>query len=54
VTVWVSDWLLFNAKWGWREQATFQWGDDDVCFVLDQHDYLDFYSASSLKQLSAW
>ena len=28
----------------------FQW--DDVYFVLDQHAYLDFYSASSLKQHS--
>jgi hypothetical protein len=24
--------------------------DDDVCFVLDQHAELDFYSPSSLKQ----
>ena len=24
--------------------------DDEVCFVLDQHDELDFSSASSLKQ----
>ena len=32
----------------------FQWDDDDeVCFVLDQHAALDFYSASSLKQQSA-
>jgi len=30
-----------------------QWNDDDVCFVLDQHSELDFYSASSLKQQSA-
>jgi hypothetical protein len=21
----------------WREQATFWWDDDGVCFVLDQH-----------------
>ena len=20
----------------WREQATYQWDDDDVCFVLDK------------------
>ena len=26
--------------------------DDVVCFVLEQHAQLDFYSASSLKQLS--
>jgi hypothetical protein len=28
------------------------WNDDEVCFVLDQHAELDFYSASSLKQQS--
>ena len=28
------------------------WDDDAVCFVLDQHTELDFYSASSLKQQS--
>ena len=54
---------MFNAKW-----AIFQlyYGknklifnemnhddDDEVCFVLDQHAELDFYSASSLKQQSA-
>jgi hypothetical protein len=38
----------------WREQVNFQWDDDEVHFVLDQHIYLDFYSASSLKQQSAW
>jgi hypothetical protein len=37
----------------WREQINFQWDDDEVRFVLDQHAELDFYSASSLKQLSA-
>ena len=21
----------------WREQVNFQWDDDDVCFVRDQH-----------------
>jgi hypothetical protein len=31
----------------------FQWDDDEVRFVLDQHAELDFYSASSLKQQSA-
>jgi len=43
----VSDCLLFNAKF-----AIFQLYhgenklDGDVRFVLDQHAYLDFYSAS--------
>jgi hypothetical protein len=32
----------------------FWWDDDDdVRFVVDQHDELDFYKASSLKQQSA-
>ena len=33
-------------------QVNFQWADDEVCFVLDQHVELDFYSTSSLKQQS--
>jgi len=31
--------------------VSFQWDDDEVGFVLDQHAELDFYSSSSLKQL---
>jgi hypothetical protein len=45
----VSEWLLFNVKWeifspaiSWWEKITFQWDDDDVHFVLDQHAYLDY------------
>ena len=34
-----------------EREKTFQW--DDVRFVLDQHVWLDFYSASSLKLQSA-
>jgi hypothetical protein len=37
----------------WREKVNFQWHDDEVRFVLDQHAELNFYSASSLKQQSA-
>jgi hypothetical protein len=45
----VSTWLLFNAN-----EANFQWDDDEVCFVLDQHTVkLDFYSAIAQKQQSA-
>jgi hypothetical protein len=33
----------------WREQVNFQWDDDEVRSVLDQHAEFDFYSASSLK-----
>ena len=36
----------------WRKQVNFQWDDDEVRFVLDQHGELDLYSASSLKQQS--
>jgi hypothetical protein len=35
------------------EQVNFQWDDDEVHFVLDQHALLDFHSDSSLKQQSA-
>jgi hypothetical protein len=34
------------------EQVTFRWDDDVMCFVIDQHTELDFYSANSLKQPS--
>jgi hypothetical protein len=36
-----------------RTKLHFQWDDDVVRFVLDQHAELDFYSAYSLKQQSA-
>ena len=55
----MSEWLILNANSAiflaisWREQVNFQWDDDEVLFVLDQHDWLDFYSASSLKQQTA-
>ena len=37
----------------WQEQVNFQWDDDEVHFILDQHAELDFYIACSLKQQSA-
>ena len=54
---WVSDCCLipvsdFSAI-SWWEQVNFQWDDDDVHFVLDQHTDLDIYNAISLKQQSA-
>jgi hypothetical protein len=43
---WVSQrvivvyWQVDNfSALSWREQVTFQWNDDDVHFVLDQHAY---------------
>jgi hypothetical protein len=48
----LSEWLVFSAI-SWREQVKFQWDNDEVHFVLDQHPQLDYYSASSLKQQSA-
>ena len=51
-TTCVSEWLLFNANSA-IFQLNFQWDDDEVRFVLDQHAELDFFSASSLKQQSA-
>ena len=55
---WVSEWLLFNAKWAifqpyHGQTSNIRWNDDDVHFVVDQHAELDFCSASSLKQQSA-
>jgi vesicle coat complex subunit len=39
---------LHNSR---REQVNYQLDDDEVRFVLDQPTELDFYSASSLKQV---
>jgi hypothetical protein len=51
---WRSEWLLnANSAIFQLSQVNFQWDDDEVRFVLDQHAELDFYSASSLKQQSA-
>ena len=48
---WVSDCCLTQTQQSsWREQVNFQWNNDQVHFVQDQH---DFYSASLLKQHSA-
>ena len=33
----------FSAT-SWREQVNIQWDDSEVCFVLDQHAELEFYS----------
>ena len=54
---WVSDcYLTPNEQFFsciMARASYIQWNDDVVCFVLDQHAKLDFYSASSLKQQSA-
>ena len=34
------------------EPSRYTADDDDVCFILDQHAEMNFYSASSLKQQS--
>jgi len=51
----MSEWLLFNANSAIFQlyQVNFQWDDDEVHFVLDQHAELDLYSVSSQKQQSA-
>ena len=57
---WKSVWVIivyrqfrnFSAL-SWREQVNYQWDDDEVRFVLDEHAKLDFHSASSLKQRSS-
>ena len=57
ITIWVSEWLLFNATSAIVQQyhgenkllsMRWWWGR----FILDQHAELDFYGASSLKQQS--
>jgi hypothetical protein len=48
---WVSDCCLTPISL--QEQVNFQWNDDEVCFVPDQHAELDLYCASLPKQQSA-
>ena len=43
----VTQYLKFSIT------VNYQWDDDEVRFVPDQHAEFDFYSASSLKQQSA-
>ena len=45
---WVSDCCLFSniSAISWREQVHFQWDDDEVGFVLDQHAELEFFSVT--------
>ena len=52
---WVSEYLLFNAKWAicqlYHGENKLHWGDyGHVCFVLDQNVQLHFFNACSLKQ----
>jgi hypothetical protein len=55
-TIYYSEWLLHTANSAifQLKQVNFQWDDDEVHFVLDQYAYLDFYSASWLKQQSVY
>ena len=61
IIIWVSKWLLFYANssifqlyHGEPAQDNFEWDDDEIRFVLDQHAELDFVNcSSSLKQQSA-
>jgi len=53
----VSERLLFNTSSAFFKQylsknklTVNEMIDDEVCFILDQHAELGFYSASSLKQ----
>ena len=40
---WVSEWLLFNINsaifhlYHGESKLIFQWDDNEVCFVLEQH-----------------
>jgi hypothetical protein len=50
----VSEWRQMSNCFSYIMARTcyFQWHDDDVRFVLDQHAEFDFHFASSLKQQS--
>jgi hypothetical protein len=50
----VSEWLLLNANSAIFQlyHVNFQWDDEEIRFVPDQHTELGFYCASSLKQQS--
>ena len=53
---WVSKWLFFSAKcaifsYVMERTSNIRWDDDDdIRLVLEQHSWLDFYSAISPKQ----
>ena len=53
----MREWVLFIAKWALFSDMAKAWYirlyDNNVCFVIYQHPYLDFHSATSLKQPSA-
>jgi hypothetical protein len=54
----VSEWLLFNTNEQFfsyiRGRTSYTgWDDDEVCFVLDQHAYLDFKKQQSVGRLVA-
>jgi hypothetical protein len=51
VTVAQCQFNYFSAI-SWQEQVSFQCDDDEASFILNQHAELDFYSASSLKQVA--
>ena len=50
----LCDYDWFNEQIGisWHEKVIFGWEDENVHFVLAQQAWLDFYSASTLKQQS--
>jgi hypothetical protein len=50
VSEWGREWVSDILAISWREQVNFQRDDDEVRFILDKYDELDFHSASSLKQ----
>jgi hypothetical protein len=49
-----SEWFVvlrqFNncSAMSWREQVNYQWDDDEVRLVVDQHSQLELHSANSL------
>ena len=41
--------LFFSYMYIMTRTSYIWWDDNDVCFILDQHAKLDFYSANTLK-----
>jgi hypothetical protein len=54
---WLSDYCLTPneqfSSYFMARTSYFEWNDDEIRFLLDQHTELDLYSASWLKQQSA-
>ena len=44
--------LMFYSECQMLRISYIWWDDDDICFVLDQHTWLNFHSSNSLIQFT--